>query len=89
MIILKYSQNYLTKRKKFLKNNPPRAEKVIKRLKLFVHNPNHPSLRIEKLKGNDVWTIRVDKGNRIFFTWETIRIALLLDIGKHDKYRTY
>lgn len=54
-----------------------------------MNNPNHPSLNLEKLKGSDYWTIRIDKGNRIFFKWIDKTEALFIDIGKHDKYRKY
>lgn len=87
MIELKYSQRYLSERKKFLKNNLKLLNKTIKTLSILVKNPEHPSLRLEKLKGSRVWTIRIDKGNRIFLFWVGKSTALLIDIGKHDKYR--
>lgn len=84
-----YSPNYLAARKKFLKNNSKLLEKTIKVISLFVKNPQHPSLHLEKLTGTKVWTMRIDKGNRIFFYWIEESKALFIDIGKHDKYRRY
>ena len=89
MIELKYSQRYLSERKKFLRNNSGLLNKTIKTLSILVKNPKHPSLKLEKLKGSSVWTIRIDKGNRIFLFWVDKSTALLIDIGRHDKYRRY
>lgn len=65
MIELKYSSRYLSSRKKFLKNNLDILNKTIKAISLFVKNPQHPSLNLEKLKGSSIWTIRIDKANMI------------------------
>lgn len=89
MITLKYSSKYLDERKKFLKHNPKLLNKTIKTLSLFIKNPIHPSLNLEKLKGTKVWTVRIDISNRIFLSFIDKNTALLLDIGKHDKYRKY
>ena len=89
MIELKYSSRYLSERKKFLRNNSELLNRTIKALSVFVKNPKHPSLKLKKLKGSRVWTIRIDKGNRIFLSWIDKSAVLLIDIGKHDKYRRY
>jgi mRNA-degrading endonuclease RelE of RelBE toxin-antitoxin system len=89
MIRIDYSSRYLSSRKKFLNNNLDLFNKTIKAISLFVKNPTHPSLNLEKLKGSHIWTIRIDKGNRIFFSWVDKSTVLFLDIGKHDKYRKY
>ncbi|MBI2338035.1 hypothetical protein HYU95_02525 [Candidatus Daviesbacteria bacterium] len=89
MVTISYSQQYLAARKKFLKNNSKLANKTIRTILLFVQNPQYPSLNLEKLKGSKVWTIRIDKSNRIFFYWIDESKALFIDIGKHDKYRKY
>ena len=89
MIIIKYSSKYLTERRKFLKNNAHLSEKTIRTISSFVKNPQHPSLNLEKLRGGLIWTIRIDRGNRIFFAWIDKQTALFIDIGKHDKYRKY
>lgn len=88
-IEITYSSKYLSERKRFLKNNVGRLSKTIKTIRIFTKNPQHPSLHLEKLKGNPIWTMRIDKGNRIFFSWVNDKSALFLDIGPHDKYRRY
>lgn len=89
MIKIEYSSGYLASRKKFLKSNLILINKTIKAISLFVTNPSHTSLNLEKLKGSKIWTIRIDKSNRIFFHWINNNTALFIDIGKHDKYRRY
>ena len=89
MIKIKYSSRYLSSRKKFLSKNLDLFNKTIKAISLFVKNPRYPSLNLEKLKGSHIWTIRIDKGNRIFFSWIDKTTVLFLDIGKHDKYKRY
>ncbi len=84
-----YSPKYLSERKKFLRNNPAQLKKTQKAIKNFTQNPKHPGLNLEKLKRSNVWTIRIDKGNRIFFVWIDATTALFIDIGEHDKYRKY
>lgn len=86
---IKLSAIYYKALKSFVKNNKRNAESTKKTLNLFKENPNHPSLHLEKLSGSKFWTIRIDKGNRIFFSWINKTSALFLDIGKHDKYRRY
>ncbi len=89
MTKINYSPRYLSSRKKFLKNNPILLNKTTKSISLFVTNPNYTGLHLEKLSGLSLWTIRIDKGNRIFFKWINDWEALFIDIGKHDKYRKY
>jgi len=89
VIKLHYSTKYLSERKKFLKNNPKLLNKTIKAISVFAENPQHPGLNLEKLGGTKVWTIRIDKASRIFFSWIDNKTALFIDIGKHDKYRRY
>ncbi|OGD87917.1 hypothetical protein A2870_04000 [Candidatus Curtissbacteria bacterium RIFCSPHIGHO2_01_FULL_41_11] len=86
---IKLSSSYYRALRKFVKNNKINASNLKKALKLFEENPSHPSLRLEKLSGSKVWTIRIDKSNRIFFVWVSKTIVLLIDIDKHDKYRRY
>ena len=83
------SASYYRALKNFVKNNKRNAQNIKKALTLFKENQRHPSLSLEKLKGSRIWTIRIDKGNRIFFSWINKTTVLFLDIGKHDKYRRY
>ena len=86
---IKLSASYYRALKNFVKNNKRNAQNIKKALKLLKENENHPSLNLEKLKGSYIWTIRIDKGNRIFFSWINKATVLFLDICKHDKYIKY
>lgn len=89
-IKLEYSQYFLSERKKYIKNNHERFEDYKKAVTLFLSNPLHPGLNIEKLKNaKSVYTIRLSRSDRIFFIWKEENTALFIDIGKHDKYRKY
>ena len=66
---IKLSANYYRALKNFVKNNKRNAENIKKALKLLKENKYHPSLNLEKLKGSHIWTIRIDKSDRIFFYW--------------------
>lgn len=89
MIKLEITKKFQKEHKKFIVNNKIRAQLASSTLKTFINNPKYPGLHTEKLKGSRVWTIRIDKGNRIFFSWMDSTTALLIDIGPHDKYRQY
>lgn len=87
---LEYSSHFLSERKKYVKNNRQRFKDYKKAVSLFTSNSSHPSLNLEKLQNSKhVYTIRLNKGDRIFFVWKEENIALFIDIGKHDKYRRY
>lgn len=89
MINIRKTSKYNRQRDEFIKHNIKAGKALVKTLKLFRENPNHPSLNLEKLRGSDYWTIRIDQGSRIFFMWIDSETALFMDIGKHDKYREY
>lgn len=82
------SSKFTRELEKFVKNDKSRAKAVKKALNLLINNPLSPGLNIEKIT-TEIWTIRIDKGNRIFFTFVDKRAILLIDIGKHDKYRVH
>ena len=86
---IKLSASYYRALSKFVKGNKRNAIVIKKTLELFKRDPSYPSLNLEKLIGSKVWTIRIDRGNRIFFSWIDKETALFIDIGKHDKYRSY
>ncbi|HCM81868.1 MAG: hypothetical protein UV63_C0036G0013 [Microgenomates group bacterium GW2011_GWC1_43_11] len=75
--------------KQFVRRNSARKRHVYKTLLCFRNNPSYPSLHIEKLSHSDIWTIRLDKGNRLFFFWnKTKDTAIFFFVGHHDAYKT-
>lgn len=49
-IVIDYSPKFIRERKKFVKKNRERFETYGKTVKLFIQNPYHPGLNLEKLK---------------------------------------
>ncbi len=88
-IIFINSPHYERSLSKFVKNSPQKGKKVIKTLNILSINPFYPSLHIEKLLGTEIWSCRIDKNSRIFFSWSNRTSIYLVDIGPHDKYREY
>lgn len=87
---IEYSRHFLSERRKYIKNNPRKFLDYKKAITLFVSNTSHPSLNIEKLKNTKgIYTIRLNKSDRMFLIWKEEKTALFLDIGKHDKYKRY
>lgn len=83
------SSHYIAAYKKYVKDNKQRVKVLKKALLLLKENPKHPSLHTEKLQGSNMWTVRISKGERLFFIWYDENTILLVDLGAHDKYRAY
>jgi len=67
----------------------PRLEKKFYvKLKLFIQNPFHPSLRMHKLSGKLLWyrSISIDKSVRVIFDVEENGDILFKVIGNHSVY---
>lgn len=62
------------------------AKKIQKQLKLFKENPQHPSLRLHKLKGGlkNAWSISVERNFRILYYLEEEQ-AVCFELGSHDE----
>lgn len=87
---IEYSHHFISERKKYVKNNLRRFNDYDKIVSLFILNPVYPSLNLEKLQNaKGIWTIRLNKRDRIFFTWKDKKTVIFIAIGKHDKYRRY
>jgi mRNA interferase RelE/StbE len=59
---------------------------VDKQLTLLLENPRHPSLMLKKLKGTDIFAIRVSKGYRLTLRHES-SVLELRRVGTHDLLR--
>jgi len=80
------SNNFIKASKKLTKNNSFLKEKINEKIKIFQDYPNHPSLKLHKLKGKMVedWSFSVASDIRIVFSYIEDGI-LLVDIGSHDE----
>jgi len=56
----------------------------------LLEDPARPSLNLERLRGTDYWSIRVNLGYRILLQRESGPegdVFRLIDVGPHDIYR--
>ena len=87
MFQLVFTETYLKREKKFLKNHTDLIERYKKVLRLLELNPNHPSLRLHKLKGkfSDKYSVSITMNYRIILTFTIVKDEIvLIDIGAHD-----
>jgi len=77
--------------KSFEMFSPKRQEIILSKIDLLAENPDHPSLRTEKLyKGTKKRTRASSISMDIRLIWELENNTIkLLDVGKHDIYREY
>jgi addiction module RelE/StbE family toxin len=87
MYQLIFTNTYLKREGKFLKKHPdliPRYKKILRLLEL---NPQHPSLRLHKLKGKfkDKYSVSITMNYRIIIAFVIINEEIILiDIGAHS-----
>jgi len=81
---------YTTRRfEKDYSSLPPSVQnKVDKKLKIFVDDISHPSLRIKKMEGTqEIWEMRVSRNYRITFQFTNDGV-ILRRVGTHDILKT-
>lgn len=84
----RFEATYIVAYTKFTRRSQSRTIAIDESLRKFAKTPTHPSLHLEKLSGTDIWTIRIDKGNRMFFIWSSSGdTAIFFYVGPHDSYR--
>lgn len=83
---VRLSADVLKKLNKIKINDPILEKKIIKKLTLFSTNPEHPSLRLHKLKGQlkNMWSISITKNVRMVYLDEDDE-AYFVNIGTHDE----
>ena len=70
--------------KDFSKLHPNIKNVVLNKLNIFMDNPNHPSLRIKKIKGTtNKWEMTITKNYRITFK-PVGNTKILRKVGTHD-----
>lgn len=85
---IKFHPHFHREHTKFIKHDEKLRFKIKETLTRFAVNPAHPSLHLEKLSGTEIWTVRIDRGNRLFFIWnDKGDTAIFFNVGKHDLYR--
>ena len=72
-------------KKSFKKLNQCEQKVFYRKLKLFVNNHKHPSLRTKKIKGSTtLYESSINMSIRVIWKYENEKLILLLDIGHHD-----
>jgi len=83
-----FTESYTRRAERFLKRHPDLLGVYEKTLQLLELNPNHPSLRLHKLKGRlkSLYSVSVTVSYRITLSFAIIEGAIvLIDIGSHDE----
>lgn len=85
---LVYTDSYVRRARKFIKNHPHIIGQYEKTLELLELNPYHPSLRLHSLKGKlkGLSSVSINMSYRIVL--ELIiqdSDIILVDIGSHDR----
>lgn len=83
-----FTERYVKKVRKFLKQHPDLKNQYAKTLKLLSLNPSHPSLRLHRLRGNlaSLHSVSINISYRItikFIIKDDMIIPI--DVGKHDE----
>lgn len=84
MPILIPSKPFSKQASKLIKGDTSYRLKINKNLNFLKTNPNHPSLRLHKLSGKNLYSVSVDKSIRIIFSIRG-QYFYLLQIGTHDQ----
>jgi proteic killer suppression protein len=83
-----YTESYINRAGKFFKKHPEIISPYEKTLKLLEANPNHPSLRLHKLKGklSELYSVSINISYRICIDFIIDEDTIIPgDIGTHDE----
>ena len=87
MLQITYSDRFQKHYKKLTKQE---RDQFKEKLKLFVSNPYHPSLRTKHIQGSDnLFEFSVNMDIRVIWHYDGDNLVVLVDIGHHnvlDKY---
>ena len=87
MYKLAYTERF---RKAFNNLNINEQTQFQNKIKLFIENTLHPSLRTKKIKDQkDLYESSINMDIRIIWYFENEELIILLDIGHHDILKKY
>jgi len=88
MFKIELSDSYEKKVIKFFKKHKDIYPQYKKTIEILQYNPQHPSLRLHKLKGklNQFSSVSINMSYRIIVDFIIIDdVIILIDIGSHDE----
>lgn len=87
MIEVTFATSFKKSFRKRIKGIEPEEKRFYQKLKIFLSNPHHPSLKTHKLSGElkDLWSFSIDYDLRIVFYFSAPSKAVFIDIGTHDE----
>ena len=83
-----YTNSYIKRASKFVKQHPDLISQYKKVLKLLEIEPSHPSLRLHPLKGKlkDLHSVSINISYRITLEFIIIKKEIILvNVGHHDE----
>ncbi len=89
MMVIRYDRRFLKALQVIAKSDTARAKPVQSAVERFAVDSRHPSLNFEKLKGTELYSIRVTQGDRVILRQVDPDTFELIDVGNHDIYRRY
>lgn len=85
MLTVFYTPNFI---REYSKLPQSLKEEVKECVALFRSDPQHPSLRVHKLKGpmRKKWSFSVNYRFRVVFSYDSKNVVALLSVGNHSVY---
>lgn len=83
-----FTESYEKRASKFIKKHPKLINQYSKTLQLLESNPNHPSLRLHRLKGNlsELHSVSINMTYRITIEFIIREDQIIpINIGTHDE----
>ena len=87
MFQITYSDRF---KKHYKKLTAQEKEQFKRKLRIFVSNPYHPSLRTKRIQGADMlFEFSVNMDIRVVWYYEADTLVAFIDIGHHDLLKKY
>lgn len=87
MFCITYSEKF---KKHYKKLSKTEQDFFKAKIKLFLENTLHPSLRVKKIQGTEnLFEFSVNMDIRVIWYYENDKLVVLVDIGHHDILRNY
>ncbi|MBU0619246.1 type II toxin-antitoxin system RelE/ParE family toxin [Patescibacteria group bacterium] len=88
MVFVSYAKHFEKEYRNLVKRNPRLKKKIRQKVKLFLQNPKHPSLRIHKVyssKIGEAFSFWIEGDLRILFRWKEKSRIVFYRISNHKQ----